>query len=365
MGRLAAALRDEPLRDRRVRLADEALAMAEAIGDPATLANVLAGSRTALEAPHLVREGEAAARRLIALAEQIGDRERVFAGHDHTLHLVWQLADRAAVDVELDALVRLADELRQPARRWHVGTGQTMLALMEGRFEDAEPLIAETLAVGERAESWNAAVSHRLALFVLRREQGRLAELADVIERSVHEYPSLRRFRCALAHLHAEIGREDDARAVLADLLARDLEHEHLDAEWVLSMVLLADPCAAVGMREGATRLYDLLLPHEHAYAVAPVEATFGCAARALGVLAASLERYDDAERHFRGAIEIERRMRARPWLAHAQHGLADMLLTRGATGDAERAEALLVEVGSAYRELGMDAWAARAAAVT
>ena len=73
-----------------------------------------------------------------------------------------------------------------------------MLALMEGRFEEAERLLAETLAVGQRAESWNAAVSHRLELFVLRREQGRLAELEDTIRRSVHEYPSLPRFPARL-----------------------------------------------------------------------------------------------------------------------------------------------------------------------
>ncbi len=45
----------------------------------------------------------------------------------------WTLADRVVVDVEIGALGRLADELRQPAQRWHVCTQQTMLALMEGR----------------------------------------------------------------------------------------------------------------------------------------------------------------------------------------------------------------------------------------
>ena len=58
-----------------------------------------------------------------------------------------------------------------------------MLALMEGRFDDAEALIEETAALGRRAQSWNAAVSQRVALFVLRREQGRLAELADSVRR--------------------------------------------------------------------------------------------------------------------------------------------------------------------------------------
>ena len=115
----------------------------------------------------------------------------MFAAHDHRLHFFWMLGDRSAVDVELDTLDALADELRQPAQRWHVGTGRTMLALMEGRFDDAEALIEETAALGRFAQSWNAAVSQRVALFVLRREQGRLAELADSVRRSVHEYPAL------------------------------------------------------------------------------------------------------------------------------------------------------------------------------
>ena len=114
-----------------------------------------------------------------------------------------------------------------------------MLALMEGRFDEADELIAATLAVGQQALSWNAIVSHRLGLFVLRREQGRLAELEDTIRRSVHEYPALLRFQCALTHLYGELGREDDARAAFDDLLSRDLAHEYVDAEWLFSLSLL------------------------------------------------------------------------------------------------------------------------------
>jgi tetratricopeptide (TPR) repeat protein len=239
-----------------------------------------------------------------------------------------------------------------------------MLALMEGRFEEAEQLVAETLAVGQRAESWNAAVSHRLELFVLRREQGRLAELEDTIRRSVHEYPSLPRFPCALTHLYGELGRERDARAALGLMVSRDLAREHLDAEWLFTISLLADPCARLGDREVAERLYSMLLPYESLYAQAPVEATFGAMARGLGVLATTLRRFDDAERHFDVAIEIEQRMRARPWLAHAQQDLAAMLLARGAAGDSERALAVLEDALATYRELGMDAWAARVEAL-
>jgi tetratricopeptide (TPR) repeat protein len=364
LGRLAGALRDEPLVDHRTRLAEEAVEMAGRLGDPATLAFALEGHFIAVEGPDNPGMGVELGARLVALGEEIGDQERVFAGHDHLSHSVWQMADRPALDVELDTLSRVAGELRQPSQRWAVGTCQTMLALMEGRLADAERLIRETKALGEPATGWNATVTERIALFVLRREQCRLGEVEETIRRSVHEYPALLRFRCALAHLYAETGNERGLRAVLDDLLARDLAREHRDAEWTFSIALLADPCAVAGDTDAAARLYTLLLPCERLYAQAPVEAVFGAAARGLGVLAAVLERWDDAERHFEVAMEIERDMRARPWLAHVQHDLARMLRARGSAGDGERADELVQEAAGTFRELGMETWAERAAVV-
>jgi eukaryotic-like serine/threonine-protein kinase len=366
LARLAAARRDDPGRERRGSLAEQAVEIARRLGDPVTLAAALEAQWIAVEGPETLARGDGIAQgeKLIALGEEIGDRERVFAGHDYRLHCFWMLGDRAGMEVELEALGALADELRQPAQRWHLGTDRTMLALMEGRLERSEQLISETAALGERAESWNAVVSQRLALFVLRRAQGRLAELEDSIGRSTHEYPAQVRFRCALAHLYAELGRDGDARAAFDSLLSWDLAREHLDTEWFFSLSLLADPCAFLGDEAAAAKLYSLLLPYEHIYALAPVEAVFGSLARALGVLATTLRRFDEAERHFEVAIETERRMRARPWLAHAQHDLAAMLLARGAPGDAERAHKLLEQAVAAYRELGMATWASRAGTV-
>jgi tetratricopeptide (TPR) repeat protein len=239
-----------------------------------------------------------------------------------------------------------------------------MLALMEGRLNDAEELIAQTAEIGSRAQSWNALVTQRLALFVLRRAQGRLDELEDAITRSVHEYPSLLRFQCAVAHLYAELGREHEGRRAFDAVLAHDLAQEYLDAEWLFALSLLPGPCAFLSDQGAAETLYSLLQPHERHYAQAPVEAIFGSLARGLGELAAVLGRHDDAERHFEVAIEVERRMGGRPWLAHAQHDLAKTLLVRAAPGDEERARAVLEEAVSTYRELGMASWAARAAAL-
>jgi tetratricopeptide (TPR) repeat protein len=364
LARLAGASRDDWDHERRARLGDEAVAIARRLGDPMTLAFALEGHFVAVEGPNSAGFGLDLGEQLVALGRETGDRERVFAGHDHRFHTFWQLADRAGVEAELYNLSRLADELRQPAQRWHVGTGETMLALLDGRFDDAERLIAETRDQGRRAESWNAVVTERLATFVLRREQGRLAEVEDTIRRSVAEYPALLRFRCAHAHLLGELGRERETRAALDELTANDLAREHVDAEWVFSISLLCDPCAAISAIAAAEKLHAVLVPHEHLYAQAPVEAAFGSAARALGVFATVLRRFDDAEGHFERALEIESRMRSRPGLAHVRHDLAAMLLARGEAGDGERARELLAEATATYRELGMESWAARAAAL-
>ena len=173
-------------------------------------------------------------------------------------------------------------------------------------------------------------MSHRLALFVLRRDQGRLAEIEELMRRSVHEYPALPRFTTALAHLYAELGREREARTLLDELLSRDLAREHLDAEWLFTINVLADVAAFLGDEEKAARVYELLAPFSGLYAEAPMEACFGSVARGLGVAATVLGRWDDAEAHFTRAVEIELSMRARPWTAHARHGHATMLFRKG-----------------------------------
>ena len=365
LARLATATRDDPSRTRRIRIAEEAVQIARRLEDPDTLAFALEGHWTAVEGPDTAGGGIEPGAMLVKLGEQTGDKERALAGHQYRLNSFWTLGDRVGVDVELDAIASLANELGQPTQRWVLATDQTMLALMEGRLADAEQLISDTMALGRLSQSWNAVVSERFALFVLRRAQGRLAEYEDTIKRSVHEYPPLLRFRCALAHTHGELGRKHDASAVLDELMTHDLANEHLDAEWLLSMTLLADVCAIVEDQDAAARLHALLAPYEGLYTVAPVEATFGSVTRALGVVASVLERFDAAERHFAFAIETERNMKARPWRAHAQHNLAAMLLRRGAVGDEKRALALLDEARDTYAELGMKSWAARASEAT
>jgi hypothetical protein len=126
-------------------------------------------------------------------------------------------------------------------------------------------------------------------------------------------------------------------------------------------MSLLPDVCRSLGDATTAEALYEVLLPRERLYSQAPIEATFGSIARCLGVLATTIGHYDAAERHLRLAIETERRMGARPWLAHAQHDLAAALTMRDRPGDSEAADTLLDTAIAGYEALGMTTWAERA----
>ena len=76
-----------------------------------------------------------------------------------------------------------------------------------------------------------------------------------------------------------------------------------------------------------------MLLPFAGVYTVAPIEATFGSVACALG----GVGRDDGAVSHLEAAVDLERRMRAQPWLARAKQQLATALLGRGTPLDRPR----------------------------
>jgi DNA-binding NarL/FixJ family response regulator len=79
-----------------------------------------------------------------------------------------------------------------------------------------------------------------------------------------------------------------------------------------------------------------------------------GSVAYYLGLLAAALELWDEAEQHFALALANNERWGYWPYVAYTRHGWADMLLRRGERGDRERALMLLAEAKSAAQAMKM-----------
>src|SRR5262249_42475359 len=143
-----------------------------------------------------------------------------------------------------------------------VAVHRAAVALLEGRLDDAERLVFEARSLGERAQSWSAAVSYGLQLYVLRWHQERLAEVEELVRRSAADHVTYPIFRGVLVHLVAELGEHAEAAAELTSLGAKGFASTPFDEEWDVSMCLLAEAANRVGDRESAATLYERLLPY-------------------------------------------------------------------------------------------------------
>jgi DNA-binding NarL/FixJ family response regulator len=79
--------------------------------------------------------------------------------------------------------------------------------------------------------------------------------------------------------------------------------------------------------------------------------ACYGAADRYLGMLAATLGDGERARNHFEHALELNRRMGARTWLAHTAYQYGRLLRSYG---DRDHADALLAEAAALTELIGM-----------
>jgi hypothetical protein len=363
LARLAGVLRDERSRERRDRLSRQAVELARRAGNPAALAYALDGRLAAISAPDTVAECLALSTELRDIAQQVGDRERVVNALDHKRTRQLMAGELREAEAALEAESSLFDELRQPAQLWQVYSTRAMFALAAGRLTEAEELIPRAFAFGERTLRHVAIPVYRLQCHALRDFQGRLEEIAPAIGELVAEYPTRPAFRCALAHVHARLGRLTEAKRTLDDLAQDEFAALPFDQEWLYGMSLLAETSALLGDSTSGAVLYRLLVPWAAFSAADHPEGFRGSMARYLALLATLTQRWAQAEVHYQEALAANAGMGARPWLAHTEHDYARMLNARNARGDRQRAETLLDAARTTYRELGINSHAASAVA--
>jgi predicted ATPase/DNA-binding NarL/FixJ family response regulator len=351
--------------DEAMEVHRQALPMARRLGDPATIAAALRSVATARWLPQQFAARVSNTLEAEHYAEVIGDRERVLEAASWRLFDLMELGDLHARAKEFEAYVKLAAEVRQPFYQYIAVSSHAMVALFEGRLEDSERFAREALELGGRMPGLDAEGIFGIQMFTVRREQGRLRELAPVVAHFVKNTAAAATWRPGLALVYCELGLAAEARAQFEAILAGGFESVPQDGRWVTSMAYLAEVCVFLGDIARAATLYELLLPFEGRNFMAPPNvACLGAAARYLGMLAATMKRFREAERHFEAGLAMNARQGARPWLAHTQHQYASMLLARNANGDRERAVALLDEALAAAREIGMAGLEARVAAL-
>jgi tetratricopeptide (TPR) repeat protein len=171
----------------------------------------------------------------------------------------------------------------------------------------------------------------------------------------VERFPAIPGLRTALAFLYGEIGRESDARTQFEQVAAKNFTDMVRDQGWLGSMTNLSQVAFFLKDKERARLLYELLLPYAGRNAiVGSANDCFGAVARYLGLLATTMERWDEAARHFADALAMNERVGARLFVAHTQYDYATMLLTGNARGDQAHAQPLLDQALATAQELGM-----------
>jgi DNA-binding CsgD family transcriptional regulator/KaiC/GvpD/RAD55 family RecA-like ATPase len=342
---------------------EQATAMARGLDDRLGLATVLMRSYWSRSSDSL-EESIAMLDEACELADELGDNELLAQALEWRVACLMSMGDLETAAREQARVVGMAERLRQPFTLHVAEHYGSALALCMGRFGEAE-------AAARRSHEWSRLLTARdpsgvygIQMFGIRREQGRLAELAQATRLLAGASRPGGTWRPGLAAVLAELGMEDEARHELEQVRREgfDLLRASL---WLASLTYLADACTAVGDAELAALVYPELAPLRGGNVViGHGVAIYGAADRYLGMLAATLGEPDLAAEHFEQALAFNRSMGATTWAAHTLYAYGRTLRQRGCPGDDDRATAMLTEAASIAERIGMPMLLARARAL-
>jgi AAA ATPase domain len=360
LARLACALRSAPeQRDQSAALSRQAVEIARALDDPSTLSYCLSAQYWATWWPENIPDRLPLAEEMVEAARAAGDAERMVDAQLMLFIAYTEIGRMTDARRKLKDVIRTAGDVRglTPWQLWLGLAPVSEVALIDGDYAQASELLEREAAYGFPTTTTRDDISAwRMQAFLLAREQGTLAGVEGEVRASVDEFPWYPCHRAALTLLLVDLGREDEARAVFADLARHEFGALYRDNEWLLGIAMASEACALLDAAEDAAVLYDQLAPFSGLHAIGHAEGSVGATDRYLGLLAATLGRTDDAIGHLEAGIALNKQMGSPPWTAHTQVDLARTLRMRGTPGDAKRADQLEQAALSTARALGMRA---------
>jgi tetratricopeptide (TPR) repeat protein len=237
-----------------------------------------------------------------------------------------------------------------------------MRALFDGRLDDVEPLAVRARDLGSVARSQDSARNFAGQLATLRREQGRSGEIVELLRGARAQFARISIWRAGFVNALADGGKRDEARAELDAWLREGLPDPLADSNGVVSLVLLGEVCSDVNARDAANEIQKRLERYAGENAAPAFGAVcVGSVDHALGLIASTLGRPDEALTRLRSAERASERQGARPTLARARLGIARALRQRGEAGDEAAAREIAASSAALAESLGMSLVAARA----
>ena len=354
---MAAASREHTHHIGGSRLAAEALSaraleLARASGDLEALTFCLLARHDAIWEAGTSRERIRLADEMTVAATRFGDTELEM--HASLLRMVaWlEQGEPRALD-EAASFFAMADRAGLPRMRYLARSRQATLAILQGRFAEARVQMDEALAFGQQLGEADALSVWGDQFLALQHLQG-WPDAAEA-EAFVARLRADRAPHIVVAETIMALDRGDTAAA----LAQRDeiLALRHVWPRWaeLIWLSLEAELAIASGSPAVRQEARVAITPFVDNWAVVGGGViVHGPLALSLAMLDRADRRWDEAIAGFQAAQRAAERLRARPWSIEARFGLAEALLSRGASGDAASARRLVDEVEREAEELGM-----------
>jgi class 3 adenylate cyclase/DNA-binding CsgD family transcriptional regulator len=304
-----------------VEVTDEAVAAARRLGDDEIILHALSCRlHTNVLSPHdYLRDS----RDFADLSWRSGDLFRYcWARHTYTrvaLTFGW-VSEAAAATKEIAEIA--ACERFATLAIW-AASNEVILAVIAGRFADAERIGLEIQARQHQMDIDDTDGVFSVQMFAIRREQGRLGEVAPIVRLAAKLNPSEPTWRPGLAVLCAELGMLDEARHEFATMAPDGFASVPRDSMWPCSLTFLAEVCVTVCDVNQAHVLYSALAEFRGLTMMAAFTMNFGPAERLMGSLAALLGRNDDAHEHFVAALLLAENSGSPVWIAQVKYAWA------------------------------------------
>jgi DNA-binding CsgD family transcriptional regulator/tetratricopeptide (TPR) repeat protein len=342
-------------------LAEEAVAVAQRLGDPTLIAYSLYARHSSGYRPSNLSERQADTARLAIVAEQTGDPIAAAWGYIMQVPDCIEAGDMFGAEQAMRWLRHLDERVHIPYIAQRAAMRRAMLDMLTGRYTDAAPQVERARALWQSL----APRQHACQSFLLLRDLGRLDELTEEIElpNSLHSWRSTAQaHRMALA---LERGLVAAARADYDQLVANDFARVPFNQHWFSALAMLAEAAVAFDDAPRAARMFTWLEPYAERQVYDPsLGVCHGPVALYLGRLAGALGRWEEAVRRLDQALAICERLGLRPYIARTLLAQAEVLARRDGPGDHVASCGLTARAIETAEAIGMQGLIPRAMAL-
>jgi tetratricopeptide (TPR) repeat protein len=366
LARLSVALAFVESDERRIELAERAVALARAGLDPVVLGHALAAWCDAIAGPDAVGERLAAASEIVRLSQTADDLPLELLGRRLRVVALLEHNDHALADQEVAAYESAAARLGDPLYTWYGRLWRAVRAHAQGELAEAERLTAEAAALGRAGGSVNAEILTVVFAFMAavdRRDGARADRLVAEMLSSMPDTMDLYR-DFTMGYAAALLGRRSEGLAALGRITPATLDTIPRDSEWLCCIVQLATSSARLGDDRWAPLLVDLLEGVADVGCVEGIGAYLHGAAHRYLAIASAVAGDDAATRSHVEAAAVAAAGAGRLLEALTQLDGAWALARLDAPADRARAAALAASAAQTFSDVGLPELAGEAAAL-